>query len=165
MFEGKAIIDYNGLKTTLSCSIDETMDDILKNYGNKIQKNINELYFFYDGKEIDKEKKFKEVLNDIDRERKEMKISTFNMNYNMNCNYIIGEIEIKEENIGQDTRIINTYQEAKRKEELMGDEDDYIHENDESEEELKNTCEIKINNNKISFNYFHKFDQKGKYIV
>ena len=89
MSEQKIIFFYNGLKTILLCSMNEKMDDILKKYETKIKKDIKELYFIYDGNEINKEKKYKEIINDIDKDKKEMIIIAYNIN-----NYIIGEIEI-----------------------------------------------------------------------
>ena len=155
MSEEKVIIVYNGLKTILLVSMNETMEDVLKKYGMKIQKDINELYFRYDGNEINKEKKYKEIINNIDK--KEMIILAYNIN-----NYIIGEIEINEDNINEDIRIINTFEEIKRQYKRGDKEDDYKYEN---EKEIKDNCEIKINNNIIPFNYFYKFTQKGKYII
>ena len=154
MSEEKVIIIYNDIKTILLCSMNETMEDILKKYVTKIKKDINELYFIYDGNEINKEKKYKEIINN---DKKEMIILAYNIN-----NYIIGEIEINEDNINRDIRIINTFEEIKRQEEWDDDENDYKYEN---EKEIKDNCEIKINNNIIPFNYFYKFNQKGKYII
>ena len=91
-------------------------------------------------------------------------ISIFNhiKNYNNN-NYIIGEIEIKEEDVGKKYRIINSFEEVKRIEGWKDDEDDYKYEN---EKEIKENCEIKIdNNNIIPFNYYYKFKKKGKYKI
>ena len=157
MSEEKVIIIYNDIKTILLCSMNETMEDILKKYGTKIKKDINELYFIYDGNEINKEKKYKEIINNIDKDKKEMIILAYNIN-----NYIIGEIEINEDNINEDIRLINTFEEVKRQYKLGDKEDDYKYEN---EKEIKDNCEIKINNNIIPFKYFYKFNQKGKYII
>ena len=139
MSEEKVIIVYNGLKTILLVSMNETMEDILKKYGTKIKKDINELYFIYDGNEINKEKKYKEIINNIDKDKKEMIILAYNMN-----NYIIGEIEINEDNIKKDIRIINTFEEAKRTYKWYDEKDDYKYKN---EKEIKDNCEIKINKN------------------
>ena len=38
MSEEKVVIIYNGLKTILLCSMNETMEEILKKYVNKIKK-------------------------------------------------------------------------------------------------------------------------------
>ena len=51
----------------------------------------------------------------------------------------------------------------KRENKWYGDkEDDYKYEN---EKEIKGNCEIKINNKIIRFNYYHKFNEKGKYKI
>ena len=74
-------------------------------------------------------------------------------------NYIIAEIFISDDNINKDIRIINSYEQYKR-EQSYGD---YKKEN-ENEKEIKENCEIKINNKVISFSYFFKFKTSGKYI-
>ena len=62
----------------------------------------------------------------------------------MDKNYIIGEIEIQEKDINKDMRIINTFEQTKRENNRWGyKEDDYKYEN---EKEIKDNCEIKINN-------------------
>ena len=75
-------------------------------------------------------------------------------------NYITAEISINEEDVNKDIRIINSYEEYMRKnyprEELN------INENNESE--IKK-CEIKINDESILFDYFHKFKKKGNFII
>ena len=82
----------------------------------------------------------------------------FNEELNKDNNYIISEIDIKEEN--KEIRIINSYEECLRRnvDDLIKDD---IYKN---EDEIKK-CEIKINDELISFNYFHKFKSKGKYII
>ena len=158
MSEEKVIIIYNDIKTILLCSMNETMEDILIKYVSKIKKDINELYFIYDGNEINKEKKYKEIINDIDKDKKEMIILAYNIN-----NYIIGEIEINEDNINRNIRIINTFEEFKRQERWWGDrEDDYKYEN---EKEIKENCIIKIKNKIIPFNYLYNFKGKGKFKI
>ena len=60
-------------------------------------------------------------------------------------NYIIAEIEIKEEDINKDIRIINSYEQCKREYKWEDDKEDNKREN---EKEIKENCEIKINNKK-----------------
>ena len=74
-------------------------------------------------------------------------------------NYIIAEINIKDNDINKKIRIINSYEEYMRKypdcslkEELM------------NEKEIKE-CEIKINDKIITFNYYYKFTNKGTYTI
>ena len=80
----------------------------------------------------------------------------------MGGNYIIAEINIGEDKIDEDIRIMNSFEEAKRENEWMDREDDYKFEN---EKEIKEKCIIKINNKIISFNYYNKFNEKGKYKI
>ena len=93
-------------------------------------------------------------------------ISIFNniKNYynNNKNNYIIAEIEIKEEDINKKILIINSYEEVKRINSWKNKEDDYKYEN---EKEIKENCEIKINNKKFNFSFYCIFPQKGKYKI
>ena len=75
----------------------------------------------------------------------------------MNINEINAEIEIKEKDINKNIRIINSYEDYNRDFELY---DTY-----KNEKEIKEKCEIKINNEKILFSYFYKFKKKGKTIL
>ena len=73
-------------------------------------------------------------------------------------NYIISEIYIKTEDINNDIRILNSYEEFERTH--NGEiEDEY-----KNEEEIKK-CEIKINDELIPFNYFYNFKSIGKYRI
>ena len=75
-------------------------------------------------------------------------------------NYIIGEIEIKEEDINKDIRIINSYDQYIREYYWEDNKEDY-----ENEKEIKENCEIKINEEIIPFSYFYNFNKKGKYMI
>ena len=82
---------------------------------------------------------------------------------NKEKNYIIAEINIDKNNINKEIRLINSFE--KTKEEKKGNyfreikRKDYY--NYENEEEIKDNCEIKINNKKIEFSYFYKFEEEG----
>ena len=67
-------------------------------------------------------------------------------------NYIIGELDIKEDN--QKIRIINSYEQLSREGKIF-----------KYEKEIKDNCEIRINNELIPFSYFHTFNKKGKYTI
>ena len=82
-----------------------------------------------------------------------------NINIINNNNYIIAEIDIKDDDINKDIRIINSYEEYKRNAYNKEIEKELM-----NEEEIKR-CEIRINNQLIPFNYFFKFTNKGKYII
>ena len=77
-------------------------------------------------------------------------------------NYIIGEIEIKEENIGKEIRIINSYENDLREKKWVPFEDEYKYKN---EKELKEKCIIEINDEIIPFSYYYKFKEKGIYKI
>ena len=79
-------------------------------------------------------------------------------NNNKENNYIIAEINIKEEDINKNIRLINSYEESRRSYNWE------IEAKYKNEEEIKK-CEIKINNELFPFNYFYKFKSKGKYII
>ena len=76
-------------------------------------------------------------------------------------NYIIAELNITDDWVNEDIRIINSYEDT-RKIFIIGrniKEEEY-----KNEEEIKK-CQITINDEPIPFNYFHKFKSKGKYII
>ena len=75
-------------------------------------------------------------------------------------NYIICEYDIKKDILNQQTQILNSYEEVKRK-----------HPNDwdwkniksiENEKEIKENCEIYLNNTRIDFCYKCKFVNENK---
>ena len=77
-------------------------------------------------------------------------------------NYIKAEIEIKENDINKKIRIINSFEENKREAGLYDKVNDYKYEN---EKEIKEKCKITINDKIIPFSYFHRFKEKGKYLI
>ena len=82
-------------------------------------------------------------------------------NYNNN-NYIIAEINIKEDDINKKIRIINSFEEVKKTNGWKNGKDDYKYKN---EKEIKENCLIKINSNIIPFSYDYIFTKKGKYKI
>ena len=93
--------------------------------------------------------KIKNNLLMINKEGKEIK--------NKRNNYIIAEIYIKEDN--KEERIINSYEQWYKNNSYYDYKKEW-----ENEKEIKENCEIRINDNKISFCYFYKFNKKGKYL-
>ena len=69
-------------------------------------------------------------------------------------NYIIGEFDIKENN--KNIRIINSYEQCNR-EHRFGK---YYNKKYENEKEIKENCEIRINDKIIPFSYYYKFNKK-----
>ena len=79
---------------------------------------------------------------------------------NENNNYIIAEIIIKDEDVNKNIRILNSYEEC-----LRQNTDKFLKNKIFNNEEEIKKCEIKINEELIQFNYFHKFKTKGKYKI
>ena len=80
----------------------------------------------------------------------------------MTYNYIIGEIEIKEENVGKKIQIINSYENIIREGLLKPFDDEYKYKN---EKEIKEKCMLELNDEIIPFSYYYKFNEKGKYKI
>ena len=70
----EAIFNYEGCNTTIQCKINNKMKDIIGNFLNKIQENGDNLFYLYNGNEINKELSFIEQANDLDKNRKKMNI-------------------------------------------------------------------------------------------
>ena len=79
-----------------------------------------------------------------------------------NKNYIIGEVNINQNNINKNIRIINTFEKVKKENKWKDSQNDNKYEN---ENEIKENCIIQINNKIISFSYFYTFNKKGKYKI
>ena len=77
-------------------------------------------------------------------------------------NYIIGEINITQNNINKEIQIINSFENAKKsnKNEKYNDEQNYSNESD-----IRDNIEIRINDELIEFAYLHKFEKKGTYKI
>ena len=124
------------------------------NVGEIIKFPINDFYF-NKGKNLESNIK----INEFEFNKNENnKINT--LEEKSSNNYIIAEIEIKEEDINKDIRIINSYEQYKREYYWEDNKKDY-----ENEKEIKENCEIKINNKIIPFSYFYNFTKKEKYII
>ena len=86
---------------------------------------------------------------------------------NKEKNYIIAEINIDKNNINKKIILINSFEQIIREKgdnyfTFIKKEEYYKYEN---EKEIKDNCEIEINNNKIEFSYFHEFKEEGKFII
>ena len=130
------ILSINNIKDTINGTkslIDNIIRTSLDNSMNSQLKNVNLVLNTLINEDI---KKINEKLNNILKNEN---------------NYIIAEINIKEEDINKDIRILNSYEESLRINEYL---DKNLNLNNENE--IKN-CEITINNQLIPFNYIHKF--------
>ena len=84
------------------------------------------------------------------------------INKNKTKNAIIGEIHINKNNINNKIQIINSFENWKNKNDSKIEEDDYKYKN---EKEIKENIEIKINEKKIEFTYYYKFEKEGNYSI
>ena len=70
----EAIFNYEGINTTIQCEIDDKMKDIIDRFLIKLEKKEKNLYYLYDGTQINYELRFNEQANDIDKNRKQINI-------------------------------------------------------------------------------------------
>ena len=82
------------------------------------------------------------------------------VNNNNIDNYIIAKINIKDEDINKKIKILSSYEESIRANPCKFSENDIY----KNEDQIKQ-CTIKINNEKIPFNYYYKFKSKGEYTI
>jgi len=159
--EIKNIIDQlNNFKDNLelysSLSNNIINNDKYDNY--QILYNINEFINF----NIKIINDIKEIIEDKDIKNKCKKIFNISEKMNKSGNYILSEINIEEDNINKDVRIINSFEQTKREFKWGDNENDNEFKN---ENEIKENCEIEIDNKIIPFSYFYKFNKKGKHII
>ena len=113
----------------------------------------------------------KEEENNLKVSQEENKKLEENIINNKEKSYIIAEINIDEYNMNEKIRLINSFEQIIREKEEEEEEDyfDDIKKEEyykyENEKEIKDNCEIEINNNKIEFSYFYEFKEEGKYII
>ena len=69
-----AIFTFNGIKTTIQCTKEDKIKDICAIYASRIDKELNSLYFFYNGNQINNELSFYEQANSLDKQSLEMNI-------------------------------------------------------------------------------------------
>ena len=92
-------IIYEGKSERFQIGRDEAFKDILVKYCSKLNKNMDEIFFFYEGKLIDENKTFNDLANSEDKEKKCMKI--FATNHNDDYQKLIKEFR-EEYNIERD---------------------------------------------------------------
>ena len=81
----KIIFSFEQNLTEIQCNEDDIMENLCSKYANKIQKDLNSLYFLYSGNIIDLKLQFKKIINKSDKQKKYMKvlvykIGTINLN-------------------------------------------------------------------------------------
>ena len=65
---------FNGIKTAIQCVKEDKIKDICAKYASKIDKDLNSLYFSYNGNQINNELTFYEQANSLDKQNLEMNI-------------------------------------------------------------------------------------------
>ena len=74
---------YNSIVSTIQCNKNEKIKEICNRFSIKIEKNIDDIYFVYDGSKLDNnlfEKEFDNIANNIDKERNKMNILAYDLN-------------------------------------------------------------------------------------
>ena len=93
MSKAIVIFNYNGQKTTIQCSTDDKFSDICAKFERKVFLDLSRNYcFLYNGNRINKELKFSEIINKVDKINNTMNILVDKLN-NTLINDIIKESE------------------------------------------------------------------------
>ena len=77
MIEANVIFTFNGIDSTIQCTIEDKMKDICEKYSRKINKEMNSLVFLYGGNQINFELKFKDQANHLDLKENKMNILVY----------------------------------------------------------------------------------------
>ena len=160
-------ININLVSSYRKQSIDETLNQIKKfnnieldkfrifeEEQNQLRKKNEEL----EQKYIDLLEKYFELEKRIQKMELENKNENSNISKekikiiknNINDNFIIAEIDIKEKDINENIKLICPFKEYKKKVTF---------------EEIKEKCLITINDEEIPFNYYYKFKEEGTYNI
>ena len=103
------------------------------------------------------------ILSILDDINEKIKAKKDNINNNNSINYIIAEIEIKNEHINQDIRIINSFEQIVKEAKCFLYQIEYY--KYENLKEIKESIEISINGHVIPFTYFYNFKEEGRYTI
>ena len=76
----KVIFNYKGIETVIQSKMNEIIEEVIKKYKSKIE--INNEYYLYNGKNITKENKIEEIINNEDRINNKMNIIVYDINKN-----------------------------------------------------------------------------------
>ena len=71
--------NYEENDTPIQCNIDDKIKDIIVKFEGEKNKNKTKLYYLYNGNEINDELTFNEQANELDKNRKKMKIIVDNI--------------------------------------------------------------------------------------
>ena len=68
---------YNEKKTEILCNEDEKLEEIIKRFCLKLELNIGNMNFFYEGKNVDMNSTFINISNSQDKNRKKISIIVY----------------------------------------------------------------------------------------
>ena len=165
-----------GLNNEEVNKINYLMEDIKNNLNhfkeqlNNIQDLINQMKLIKENLDIyDNNSKYNyknyyiDILRIMNNQLKNKDINLIDLKQN---NYIICEYDIKNKDINkllyffiEPIRILNCYEEAKE------DHQKWNLEGINNDKEIKENCELYLNENKIDFCYKYKFGNEGKYTI
>ena len=74
----KVIFNYKGTETVIQSNMNERMEEVLIKYKSKTE--INNVYYLYNGNNINKNNKLEEIINNEDRRLNNMKILVYDLN-------------------------------------------------------------------------------------
>ena len=66
----KVEFNYKGKNTIVLCQENEKLEEICKKYTIKSSIDINNVYFLYNGTQINLQLKYNQIINNTDEERK-----------------------------------------------------------------------------------------------
>ena len=125
--------------------------------------------------ELDKLRKFEEEQNKLKKKIEELEKNYMDLfkkysnmekheKWNQSENFIIAEINIKENDINENIKIISSFEECRRNIKIKPKKNNIINYDNENDE-LKEKCLIKIDNREIPFDYYYKFKKIGKHTI
>ena len=120
----------------------ELDDNFSFNLSTSIISIVNDIKYKTKNQKINKNKNDINIINEVNRSN----------------NYIIAELNVEKKS---KIRIISSFEEFKKKYGM----ENYKPIDYNNEKDIKENCEISINNKKIDFCYFYEFEEKGKYII
>ena len=76
----KVIFTFENEEIIIQCNIKDKMKDIFMNFSIKEQKDLNNLYFIYNGNIIKEDMEYSQILNEEDKKRNIMNIIVYENN-------------------------------------------------------------------------------------
>ena len=82
----KVIFSFENEEIIIQCDLKDRMKDIFMKYCSKIQKDVNKLYFIYNGNIIKQDMEYGQILNEEDKKRNIMNIIVYENNKDIDIN-------------------------------------------------------------------------------